>query len=125
MKHILVVDDSATMRRMVKTLLCGIDAVRVDEAVSGLEALERLSLQRYHLLVLDLNMPDIHGLEVLQFVRGHQAYQQLPVVVLTTRGDDTSRAMALAAGASVYLTKPFDPAGLVEKVRGLLDGDGG
>ena len=123
MKQVLVIDDSTTMRRMVKTVLCGLQDVRVDEAVSGLEALERLTLQPYHLLILDLNMPDIHGLEVLQFVRAHQAYRRLPVVVLTTRGDDTSHAAAMDAGATVYLTKPFDPQRLADEVRALLDGN--
>ncbi len=92
------------------------------EAASGLEAIEQLALGPVSLLVLDLNMPDMHGLEVLRFVRGHGAFRQLPVVVLTTRGDEDSRAAAIAAGASVYLTKPFSPHALAGEARALLVG---
>jgi two-component system chemotaxis response regulator CheY len=90
------------------------------EAASGLEAIERLALGQVALIVLDLNMPDMHGLEVLAFVRSHQKYRQLPIVVLTTRGDDASRTAALQAGASAYLTKPFAPAALAAQATTLL-----
>jgi two-component system chemotaxis response regulator CheY len=91
------------------------------EAASGLEAIEQLALGPVALMVLDLNMPDMHGLEVLSFVRSHDAFRRLPVIVLTTRGDETSRAAALAAGASVYLTKPFVPAALAVEARALFE----
>src|SRR6187399_2735853 len=101
MPQILVVDDSPTIRRMVKASLAQMpDAVEFVEAASGLEAIERLGVGAVDLIVLDLNMPDMHGLEVLGFVRSHQRYRQLPVLVLTTRGDEESRAAALAAGAT-------------------------
>jgi two-component system chemotaxis response regulator CheY len=121
MRTILVVDDSATMRRMVMAALRELPAVGFDEAGTGLEAIERLALVRPALLVLDLNMPDIHGVEVLRFIRTHQAFRDTPVVVLTTRGDDDSRAAALAAGATRYLTKPFEPRALASEVRRLLE----
>jgi len=73
------------------------------------------------LVVLDLNMPDVHGLEVLRFVRSHDRFRTLPVVVLTTRGDDESRTTALGEGATRYLTKPFQPTALVPEIRSLLD----
>jgi len=90
------------------------------EAATGLEAIERLALAPADLIVLDLNMPDMHGLEVLEFLRRHQAYSRIPVIVLTTRGDEASRADALAAGASLYLTKPFAPQALAAEARALL-----
>ncbi len=121
MKNILVVDDSPTMRRMVMASLRPLRDVRFGEASSGLEAIERLALAPVDLMILDLNMPDMHGIEVLEFVRGHQAYCGIPIIVLTTRGDETSRAGALAAGATKYLTKPFDPNELTTQARGLLD----
>ena len=62
--------------------------MEVIEAASGLEAIEQLAVAPVHLMVLDLNMPDMHGLEVLGFVRANQKFQQLPVIVLTTRDDD-------------------------------------
>jgi two-component system chemotaxis response regulator CheY len=122
MKPILVVDDSPTIRRMVKVALGDVARGGFTEAGSGLEAIEQLTLTPAALVVLDLNMPDMHGLEVLKFVRRHPAYRALPVLVLTTRGDDSSRELALAAGATMYLTKPFAPSALAEHVRTLLEG---
>lgn len=95
------------------------------EAASGLEAIEQLALGPTALMVLDLNMPDMHGLEVLRFVRAHQAYRALPIVVLTTRGDETSRTAAAAAGASLFQTKPFTPHALAGQIRQLLEASAG
>jgi two-component system chemotaxis response regulator CheY len=120
MNRILVVDDSATIRKMVKASLQGLGATDFAEAASGLEAIEQLAITRVSLLVLDLNMPDMHGIDVLRFVRGQPTLRQLPVVVLTTRGDESSRRAAQQAGATAYLTKPFVPHALAETVRGLL-----
>jgi two-component system chemotaxis response regulator CheY len=64
----------------------------------------------------------MHGLDVLRFLRSHSQYRDLPVMVLTTRGDETSREAVLEAGASLYLTKPFLPSVLVSSARELLDG---
>jgi two-component system chemotaxis response regulator CheY len=121
MSTILIVDDSPTMRRMIMASLRGLGDVEFDQAASGLEAIERLALSPVDLMVLDLNMPDVHGLEVLRFVRGHERFRALPVVVLTTRGDDESRDAALREGASRYMTKPFAPTTLVPEIRELLD----
>jgi two-component system chemotaxis response regulator CheY len=118
----LVVDDSPTMRRMVMASLRDVCDGGFSQAASGLEAIEQLALGRVALMVLDLNMPDMHGLEVLKFVRNHPAFKRLPVIVLTTRGDEESRAAAVAAGATMYLTKPFAPPALAEHVRSLLAG---
>ena len=121
MKNILIVDDSPTMRRMVMASLRPLRDVSFGEASSGLEAIERLALVSVDLMVLDLNMPDMHGIEVIEFVRSHQAYRGIPIIVLTTRGDEASRAVALTAGATHYLTKPFNPQELTGYARGLLD----
>lgn len=124
MTNILVVDDSATIRRMVGAALQSVAEPRFVEAETGLEAIERLAFAPVNLIVLDLNMPDMHGLEVLRFVRAHDAYREIPVLVLTTRQDDESRAAALAAGATAYATKPFAPATLAAEARKLLDRGG-
>ena len=121
MKQILVVDDSPTIRRMVRASLArAFPDVEFLEAGSGLEAIERLAVGAIALVVLDLNMPDMHGLEVLQFVRSHQRYRQLPIIVLTTRGDDNSRSAAMQAGATTFMTKPFTPDALGREARKLL-----
>jgi two-component system chemotaxis response regulator CheY len=120
MKRILVVDDSATMRKMVIASLSAIGDVAFEQAVSGLDAIERLTVSAIDLVVLDLNMPDVHGLEVLRFIRGQQTLRDLPVVVLTTRGDEDSRQATLGEGATLYLTKPFQPSAIAAEIRPLL-----
>ncbi len=121
MKQILVVDDSSTMRRMVIASLREIPNVTFKEAANGLEAIENLVVAPVDLMVLDLNMPDMHGLEVIKFVRGHQSYYSIPIIVLTTKGDEHSREAAIDAGASCYLTKPFEPHSFAGQARKFLN----
>jgi two-component system, chemotaxis family, chemotaxis protein CheY len=120
MTRILIVDDSPTIRRMVRAALNGLAGLTFREAGTGLDAIESLVVAPVDLIVLDLNMPDMHGLEVLKFVRGQEAFKTLPIVVLTTRGDEPSRQAALASGATLFLTKPFSPHALASEVAALL-----
>ena len=122
MAEILVVDDSKVMREMIVACLRPMAGAKFTHAASGLEAIERLSLAKFDLAVLDLNMPDIGGLEVLEFVRGQSKLQLLPILVVTSRDDDGSRAKALAAGATRFMTKPFEPTVLRDQVNALLAG---
>jgi len=117
---ILVVDDSPTIRRMVRAALAPVSGVTFVEAGTGLQAIEALAIQPVQAMVLDLNMPDMHGLDVLKFVRSHEQYRHLPVMILTTRGDEASRDAALHAGATTYMTKPFEPATLIFAIKDLL-----
>ena len=71
-------------------------------------------------MVLDLNMPDISGVEVVEFVRSQDKLRTLPILIVTTRGDDASKERVLGAGASRYLTKPFTPEEILAEVHGLL-----
>ena len=71
-------------------------------------------------MVLDLNMPDIGGIEVLEFVRAQDTLQSLPVLIVTTRGDDQSRERVLQAGATSFLAKPFTPDSIIAEVRAIL-----
>ncbi len=123
-KDLLVVDDSKVMRDMIVACLRPAGDLAFTHAGSGLEAIEVLSLKPFHLLVLDLNMPDIGGIEVVEFVRSQDTLKSLPIIVVTTRGDESSREQALGAGASRYLTKPFTPESLLAEVRGLLSSAG-
>lgn len=120
MYEILVVDDSKVMRDMIVACLRSEASLVFSQASSGLEAIERLSLSRCDLVVLDLNMPDIGGIEVVEFIRSQDRLASLPVLMVTTRGDDASRGSALAAGASKFMTKPFTPEAILSEVLGLL-----
>jgi two-component system, chemotaxis family, chemotaxis protein CheY len=118
--EILVVDDSKVMRDMIVACLRPRADLVFTHASSGLEAIERLSLKPYELVVLDLNMPDIGGIEVVEFVRGQDALRALPIIIVTTRGDDASRKRAIDAGASRFMTKPFTPEAILQEVEQLL-----
>jgi len=119
MPRILVVDDSPTMRKMIMAALRPLQ-VEFGQAGNGLEAIEQLALQQYDAMTLDLNMPDMHGLEVLRYVRQLTSYDAMPVVVISTRGDEASLQQALDAGANRYLVKPFQPADLLRTLQNLL-----
>ena len=120
MAEILVVDDSKVMRDMIAACLRADARFVITQAASGLEAIERISLKPYDVLVLDLNMPDIGGLEVVEFVRGQDKLKTLPILIVTTRGDDASKETVLRAGASRFMTKPFTPDAILAEVRALL-----
>ncbi|CAN5584836.1 response regulator [soil metagenome] len=120
MSRLLVVDDSKLMRDMVAACLRPLGAVTFEFAGTGLEAIERLALATFDLVLLDLNMPDVGGIEVIEFVRAQDRLKTLPILIVTTRGDDASRARVLEAGASAFLAKPFAPEQILAEVRRLL-----
>ena len=120
MPRILIVDDSPTIRKMVRASLRPLDSFDFVEAANGLAAIEQLALGPVALMILDLNMPDMHGVDVLRFLRSHPSSRGVPVVVLTTRGDDSSREAAMTAGATQYLTKLFVPQALLSAAQDLL-----
>jgi two-component system chemotaxis response regulator CheY len=118
--QILVVDDSKVMREMIVACLRSVEGLDFTQAASGLEAIERLSLGSFDLMFLDLNMPDIGGFEVVEFVRSQDVLKELPIVVVTTRGEEATRERALQLGASRFMTKPFNPEQIVSELRSLL-----
>ena len=120
MAEVLVVDDSKMMRDMVVACLRAEPGLAFTHASSGLEAIERLSLKPFDLVVLDLNMPDIGGVEVVEFVRSQDTLRSLPIIIVTTRGDEESRTRVMAAGANRFLTKPFTPEAILAEVRSLM-----
>jgi two-component system chemotaxis response regulator CheY len=120
---ILLVDDSKVMREMIAACLRPEQGIAFAHAGSGLEAIERLSLKKFDLVILDLNMPDIGGIEVVEFIRAQDRLRELPILIVTTRGDDASRTRALEVGASRFMTKPFAPEALLSEVRALLQRD--
>lgn len=120
MSRLLIVDDSKLMRDMVAACLRPLGDVSFEFAATGLEAIERLALAPFSLVVLDLNMPDVGGIEVIEFVRSQDKLRRLPILVVTTRGDEQSRTRVFEAGASGFLAKPFAPEQILAEVRALL-----
>jgi two-component system chemotaxis response regulator CheY len=109
-QRILVVEDSATMRSLLASTLSDLGtAVEVTEAASGFEALRLLPRDAFDLILTDINMPDINGLELLSFVKGNAAYRDIPLIIVSTEGSERDREKGLELGADAYLVKPFEP----------------
>lgn len=122
MHHILIVEDSPTMRSLVVSALDGLGMpVKITEAASGFEALRELPRGDFDLIVTDINMPDINGLELISFVKRNAAYRAIPLLIISTEGSERDREKGLGLGADAYLVKPFDPAALRSTARGLLE----
>ena len=126
MTRILIVEDSPTMRAMLVSALEELGSpVKITEAESGFEALRLLPRQSYDLILTDINMPDINGLELVAFVKKNDAYRSIPLLIVSTEGSDRDRDKGLALGADAYLVKPFDPEDLRRIARDLLDRSAG
>lgn len=121
MQRILIVEDSPTMRALLTSALEELDVpVKVTEAESGFEALRLLPRESFDLIVTDINMPDINGLELVSFVRNNTAYQEIPLIIVSTEGSERDRDKGVGLGADAYLVKPFEPEALRDVVRELL-----
>lgn len=120
-QHILIVEDSPTMRSLVVSALEELDGpLRITEAASGFEALRALPRDHYDLIVTDINMPDINGLELVSFVKSNGAYRDIPLVIISTESSERDREKGLSLGAEAYLVKPFEPDELRAIARALL-----
>ena len=119
---VLIVDDSSVMRKIVERALrqAGLDLVRVIEAGSGREGLAALDQERVQLIVSDINMPNMNGLEFLRQVQSQSLARGARVVMITTESGEEHVREALAAGAQGYIRKPFTPDQVRERVLPLL-----
>ncbi len=121
MPRILIVEDSPTMRSLLTSSLEELEGVvKITEASSGFEALRQLPRGTYDLVVTDINMPDINGLELVSFVRNNDGYREIPLIIVSTEGSERDRTKGLELGADAYLVKPFEPEDLRETARDLL-----
>ena len=119
MSTILVVDDESPIRDLVRDVL-ELDGHDVVEAADGPTALEAVADKSPDLLVLDIMMPGMSGLDVLRSLRREHSGAELPIILLTTASDDDTTWAGWTAGASVFLPKPFDPSHLMDWVERLL-----
>jgi two-component system chemotaxis response regulator CheY len=117
---ILSVDDSATMRRIIKTQLAQAGYGDVDEAGNGREALAMLGKSHYDLLITDWNMPEMNGLELVKEVRRTDSWKDLAILMVTTVSAKEEVVTALRAGVNNYLVKPFDAESLRSKVAHIV-----
>lgn len=123
--RILVVEDSSAMRAFVRAALEEAAIVReVVEASSGFEALRVLPREPFALAIVDINMPDVNGLELIRFMRSSEAHKSTPLLVISSESSERDRERGLSLGANAYLAKPFTAEALVGAVRALAE-DGG
>lgn len=118
-KTIMTADDSASVREMISFTLknAGYDVV---EAVDGKDALNKISGSSVHMLITDLNMPNMDGIELIKQVRALPAYKYIPIVMLTTESQDQKKQAGRAAGASGWIVKPFRGEQLVMVAKKFL-----
>ena len=113
---LLLVDDSATMRRIQKTQVATMGITEIEEAANGEEALTKLSQAAFDVVLLDWNMPVMDGITCLQNIRKNAALSSVKVIMCTSESEKSKVMEALKAGAANYIVKPFTPEALKEKL---------
>lgn len=120
-KSILLTDDSAIMRMFLVMNLKRMVKVNITEAVDGLDALKKLKTAKFDLLLTDMNMPEMNGADLIRHIRlGMKS--DMPIVIITTKGEAKDRETGMSLGANSYLTKPIKPADLIKTVLNYLGG---
>jgi two-component system chemotaxis response regulator CheY len=121
MKNILVIDDAATVRMYHRNILIAA-GYQTDEAINGIEALEKALSNHFDLYIVDINMPKMDGYGFLKEIRS-QDIEQVPAIMISTEGGEHDKTLAYNAGANLYLIKPVKPKDLLGYTR-LLLGEG-
>jgi two-component system chemotaxis response regulator CheY len=122
MKNVLIVEDSKAIRSMMRVSLEEAGGFFAVEAGNGFEALKTLPTRRFDLIITDINMPDINGLELIGFVKSNPAYKDLPLIIVSTEKSDEDKKRGMALGASGYVVKPFTREELMAAVKNVLEG---
>jgi len=120
-KSILVTDDSTIMRMFLVMNLKRMLTVNIVQAVNGRDALSKLETGKFDLLLTDMNMPEMDGAELIRQVRTG-LHSDIPIVIITTKGEIKDRDRGMSLGANHYLTKPVNPADLIKTVLRFLGG---
>jgi two-component system chemotaxis response regulator CheY len=116
----LVVDDSLTMRRIVINTLKSIGYESIVEAADGKDAMAKIMTEGADFIVTDWNMPEMSGLEFTKWIRSNAQYNNLPILMITTRGNKDDVIEAMKARVNNYIVKPFTAQGLKEKIDQIL-----
>ena len=121
MSRILIVEDSPTMRSLLIAALDELsEPAKIVEDENGFEALRLLPRGSWDLIITDINMPDINGLELVSFVKQSDAYRSVPLIIVSTEGAERDRVRGLSLGADAYIVKPFEPQDLRDLAEELL-----
>jgi two-component system, chemotaxis family, chemotaxis protein CheY len=107
LKNILIVEDSATTRALIRAVIEDMGDFSTVEAGSGFEALKLLPTQEFSLVITDVNMPDINGLELIHFIKSNPRYGNIPLIIVSTERSEEDKKRGMALGAMAYITKPF------------------
>jgi two-component system alkaline phosphatase synthesis response regulator PhoP len=118
MKKILVVEDEKNIRELIKFNVESA-GYKVETAADGKEAMNKLS-EEIDLVILDLMLPEIDGMEVCRQMRGSKELRQIPIIMLTAKGEEVERILGLEMGADDYMTKPFSPRELVARIKAIF-----
>ncbi len=118
--NILVVDDLATMRRIIKNLLTQLGFKNMDEAEDGAAALQKLKKGNFDFLITDWNMPNMTGLQLIEAVRSDEGLKTLPILMITAEAKKENVIAAIKAGANNYIVKPFPAEVLEEKIEKIF-----
>jgi two-component system chemotaxis response regulator CheY len=119
MQRVLIIDDSSATRAYIRAALESEDDMEVTEATSGFDALRILPRSRFDLLLVDINMPNINGLELISFIRRSETHRETPLMIISTEASERDRSRAMQLGANAYLAKPFTADALLTAVRDL------
>ena len=119
-KKILIAEDSLTMRSLIVSTIVAIGDYETVEAANGFEALRILPREKVDLIITDINMPDINGLELVSFIRNSDNYRETPLFIISTESSDRDREKGMSLGANAYLVKPFAPDQLQTLIREYL-----
>lgn len=121
MKNILIVEDSSMTRSMIRSIVEEFEGLDTIEAATGFEALRLLPEQPLALIITDINMPDISGLELINFVKKDERYRGIPLLIVSTEKSEEDKKRGMTLGADAYITKPFRPQQLQEAIKKLLE----
>ncbi len=117
LKSILIVEDSVTTRALMRAIIEEMGDFNTIEAGSGFEALKLLPTQEFSLVITDVNMPDINGLELINFIKTNSRYSHIPLIIVSTERSDEDKKRGMALGAAAYVTKPFKAQELQAVIR--------
>jgi len=119
-KSILIVEDSSTTRALIRAVVEEMGDFTIVEASSGFEALKLLPTQKFNLVITDVNMPDINGLELINFIKNNERYKLIPLIIVSTERSEEDKKRGIALGAMAYITKPFKAQELQEIIQQAL-----